>query len=237
MTRKGSSGLSTIYFLVFGIIIGVIIVITSASLIRMKASAKSVPAPSAPSTAAGLQPASQESGAPAAGGDSKDPARVDLVECPVCKKLVNPSTDYVYSIDKKKFYFDNEICMRTFEDDPLRYADFQMKININIIRSPEEGSGSEPPSEELPSVKATNEMAPPSDTEATKQAPKAPTIEMVPTGEGPGGGKATKKPPAEPIIETLAPPPVKTKPAPPPKAPPKATGAPQELQIEEIPLE
>jgi YHS domain-containing protein len=162
MRHQRNRGLSTVFFLATGIVIGVIIVVVAASVIKWKMSAQSstptatmltaTPSPPAPTqppgrsrtseSAQGMNsdPRAQDS-SPSPGaregqgmsrGTGDETARLDLVKDPVCGKMVNPNTDLRVKFKARDFCFCSETCLRTFKDDPFPYIDFTMKVNISI---------------------------------------------------------------------------------------------------------
>jgi YHS domain-containing protein len=267
MIRK-DRGLSTIFFLAMGIIIGVIIVVLSASLIKWRLSsnpvkhAASSPIPAA-SPAASIEATHAESrtAAPrestdasrdkekAATGESVqgESARLDLVKDPVCGKLVNPNTDFQYKFKTHTFCFCSEQCMRTFEDDPLPYIDFTMKVQVTIQPLTGNSPGSTESAKPTPEVALPKEHTPTGGGSTLRELPpiKEHTLpsEIALPKEHKGGGSSTpakiaptpeeiplsdERPPVK-TTKTTAPPATKTQPA-------KGKPA-KELQIEEIPLE
>jgi len=161
MRHHKNRGLSTIFFLATGIVIGVIIVILTASIIKWKQSPRAPAAATSaspsmlgrtsesnqsgdtvPSPGISGSPAIQEgqaagstepSASPGQEGKTADETtRVDLARDPVCGKLVNPNTDLKVRFKGKDFFFCSDVCMRTFKDDPFPYIDFSMKVNISI---------------------------------------------------------------------------------------------------------
>jgi YHS domain-containing protein len=249
-------GLSTLFFLALGIIIGVVIVVFSASIIKSRlsshvnkpSSASPTPAPSSvesPAASAAAPEASKEATATRDNSSSGESVRLDLVKDPVCGKLVNPNTDFQYKFKTRKFCFCSEQCMRTFEDDPLPYIDFTMKVQVTI--QPLTGESSAPSGTARP----TPEVALPRES----GSPGGSTLRELPPINGHGGGDARETPakksggPSTPVKVMPTPeeiplsddgPPVKTTKtmAPPASKSQPAKGKPtKELQIEEIPLE
>jgi len=253
MRKHSARGTSTLFFLGLGVVIGVIVVIFSASFMKWKNQAKAaraVPVAASPSPQPSPtgETASDETASPVA-------VRVDRVKDPVCGKLVNPNTDLNVKFKAKTFCFCSEECLRTFKDDPFSYVDFQIKLEIKVdpsaapVRTIEETTGTGDSTEAPPDIAlpdATETKAPPPKIEIPNEAPPAirqppkekpsnatppktrPTPEEIPLN---GGDIAQPKPPKE------KPPAIVDKPKPPggaaqPKPPKK-----EELKIEEIPLE
>ncbi|GEM_PF-779980 len=248
MRTCNTRGISTLFFLGLGVVIGVIIVIFSASFMKWKSQAKAtravaVAASPSPQPSPTGETATDETGSPVA-------VRIDRVKDPVCGKLVNPNTDLNVKFKGKTFCFCSEECLRTFKDDPFSYIDFSLKLEIKIdpsatpINTVEETSAPTD-SQETPTDAAlpdnTETKAPPprieipGDTPAIKSPPKNPPARTQPTPEEIplNSGEV-----AQPKVTREKPPGIVDKPRPPGNAekpkPPKKT---EELKIEEIPLE
>jgi YHS domain-containing protein len=229
MRHHKKRGLSTIFFLATGIVIGVIIVILSASIIKWKQSARS-PEPSSLASPASMKghtsesnqstdavPSPDISGSPAPGtagntGVADEATRVDLARDPVCGKMVNPNTDMKVRFKGKDFFFCSDICMRTFKDDPFPYIDFSMKVNISIEPvqktpgTPDEAgtAGSDTSSGTLDTtVKTLEPLTKPADTGTAPVEHSARPSDSTPkTVDTP---PAVKKPPVKtgPVIEEI----------------------------------
>lgn len=169
--------------------------------------------------------------------------------CPVCKKLVNPANDYSETIAGKTFHFCGDICHRSFLQEPFRYLK-DMKVNIDVQIVPVDGETPQPQEIQPTEPAATEEIPlpdePPADEELSRQEPPytppaqeqpiqhqaPPQIQEVPVDipmpeEIPlDGSGAQSSPPAQQPQQQAAPPPQN-----------RPTAKPQELQIEEIPLE
>jgi len=244
MRIHSTRGASTLFFLGLGVVIGVIIVIFSASFMKWKNQAKAartVPAAASPSPQP--SPTGETAGNET---DAPDAVRLDRVKDPVCGKLVNPNTDLNVKFKGKTFCFCSEECLRTFRDDPFSYVDFKLNLEIRIDPSAAPvdtiqettaptDSTEEPSDTALPDATETKAPPPrieiPNDEPTIKPPPRnkpsntapvrtQPTPEEIPLN---GGEVAQPKPPKE------KPPGIVDKPKPPKKT--------EELKIEEIPLE
>jgi len=235
MRTHSTRGVSTLFFLGLGVVIGVIIVVFSASFMKWKhqeRAARNFPTAASPSPQP--SPSGDLSGDETAAPDA---VRLDRVKDPVCGKLVNPNTDLIVKFKGKTFCFCSEECLRTFKDDPFSYVDFQLKLEIKIDPSAAPVNTIEETTVPADSTEEPSDTALPDVTE-TKAPP--PRIEI------PDEGPTIKPPPRNKPSNTA---PVRTQPTPeeipldggeiaqpkPPKEkPPKKT---EELKIEEIPLE
>ena len=218
---KKSNGTSYFTYLAFGIILGVVMVIASSFIIKWKLSAHVQP----PHQASPLPVTPGVPPSPAVSGSPEEPTRMDMVRDPVCKELVSPNTSLKYEFQNKVYYFCDEICQRSFEDEPFRYVDGSMKIEINIQtlppETPPEGGAltpipedTEPTPEEV--ISTPPEILPPPSKQGKAPPEVLPTPEEIPmNAQTP---KATKKP-----TQKASSGPSKTKP--------------EDLKIEEIPLE
>lgn len=211
---KRNQGAGYFQYLAIGIIIGVIIVVCSSFIIKMKLAATPNKTPefsAIPSPTVSTEP-------------SPEPSRVDKVKDPVCDKMIDPGESISYKFGGKTYYFCSEQCQRTFQDDPLPYVDFTMKVQIQIEPAGTASPGQSQAAPETPITPAEPEIkiiAEPKTVEKTapaKVTPQAkPTIEEIPLVTEP-----VTKPTAKPTAKAT---------------PTKKSGSVQELQIEEIPLE
>lgn len=105
--------------------------------------------------------------------------------CPVCKKPVNPATDFSEELYGKKFHFCSEICQRAFDAEPMYYLK-DMKVNINIELLPQEDEPTQEPPTSSETVTPQENSQPPEtqsdegDSEQSVDATPSTNLDSVP---------------------------------------------------------
>lgn len=239
--KKYNRGLSNVYYLAFGVLIGIIIVVISSFIMKWKLSAKMTKEAAEKALPSPAVSVNKEA-------SSDEAVRIDRVKDPVCGKMVNPNSDLKCQFQGKTYHFCNDICMRSFQDDPLSYVEYSVKFRIriepveqttntdNANPSSNESVSTQPSFIPLEPVKSTNDKPsldkPAADKPAVVELKSPPKTELAPV-------KPKSNPTPEEINLSGESKPSKTEQ--PKKAkqqkPKSKPSNPNELQIEEIPLE